>query len=212
MKYFERKIITDVSEANEPLLQTLDSETYIYSYLIDFDKDNADTLALVKKMCVAARRLTEKFTGMSLAEQVIQIFFENEYVRENDSMVTLPFCPFSEMASVKTVTKEGTETELVLNTGYYLRGDLFKQIEFPETTSTSVVNDIDWDALDFRVRFTSGYGITGDNATETLPEELRTAMAKQVSEWWDNRSNYYPVLSERIKSLLRPYKRDAWYG
>lgn len=205
----DRRIITQVLEADEPLLETLDSKTYIDQF-IDYNNSNDDDIAMIKDMCVQARKLTEVYTGLSLASQVVQIFFSYDEIIDNDNRVVIPYCPFSAMTSEYpvSVNNEGTETALTLNDDYYLYGDLFKEIYIAESVGSSgmVISN-----LDYKIRFTAGYGITGDNATETLPEPLRGVMAKQVAEWWDNRGNYYPILDERIKKELLPYRRTPWF-
>jgi len=203
---YEVVVKTDTTEANEPLIKDLVSTDYIREYIPD-DLSNAEQLALAKKMCIAARQICEQFTGLSLAQKTLVVTFGNKHVSRRDRRITLPFPPHSTMTSVKTVDMEGTESDaLVRNTGYYRYGNLFWEIEF--ATIIGTVNAIT-SSLDYKIEYVCGYGITGTNATMTLPETLRIAMAQQVGDWWKNRENWIPVLSSQVKQILWTYKRSG---
>ena len=202
---YEVVVKTDVTEANEPLLKDLVSADYITEY-IDDDLSNAEQLALAKKMCIAARQVCEEFTVLALAQRTLVVSYSYGYVQRRKRCIMLAFPPHSSMTSVKTVDMEGSETTLTLNESYYKYGNLFWEIEFAQIIGT--VNAIT-SALDYKLEYVCGYGLTGDNATMTLPESLRLAMAQQVGDWWKNRENWHPALSSAVKRILWKYKHTG---
>lgn len=202
---YEVVVKTDVTEANEPLLKDLVSNPFIKEYIPD-DFSNTEQYALCKKMCIAARNLCEEFTGLAFAQKTLVVTFSSDYVTQRSRRITLPFPPHSTMTSIETVDMEGTETAIVRNTGYYRYGNLFWEVELAQIIGT--VNAIT-SALDYKMEYVCGYGITGDDATMTLPEGLRLMMAQQVGDWWKNRENWIPALNSTVKSGLWKYKRSG---
>lgn len=212
MSYLGRNIdiVSDIAVANEPGLATLDSNSYIKKY-INYDESNADDIAMYKKLCTAARQQIERLTGRSLAEKKIKVLIDEDDLENNQYV--LPYMPHKAYASadfkVYSVNYAGTETELEKDTGFYLWGNTVNSItiELPTVLSTTV--GVTGHADQYLIQYICGYGVDG---CPVLPEDLRLAIVKLVSEWWDNRDEHVPVVSNvsAVHELIEPYIIDVF--
>lgn len=193
----EIKVKTDVSA--EPL-----SLGVIKNYL-KFDDSNADELALINVMVKAAREACEKYTGLSFAQKTLYCYFTPDDLQ--DYRIDLPYGPIKSSADITIIRidKEGTQSSMTLNSDYWVRGLHNTEIEISTTwTTVGVTNS----QCDYRAEYICGYGISG--STESLPSALLLAMAKQVSEWFENREDWMPVLSSSVKKVLNPFCVNLW--
>lgn len=199
------KIVSDVSAANEPILKLLSSERAIDQFLKYDDKNIEETL-LITKMAISAREICEEFLNMSLAEKQIQCHFNNKSVERRNYRVELPYGPVKEIDEVLAIGSDLTETELTLNDGYNIFGNLFLDIQFFKISGTFQSGTAN---CDYRVKYTVGYGI--DGYTPDLPVAIETAMMKLVYGWYHNRDNWISVLTSEAEEILMPFRRRAWF-
>lgn len=198
--FIEPYIKTDISEDDEPLLHELDGVKYINKF-VKYEGDNADELQLIIDLSKSARVICEKFTNLSFAEKTLVVQFEYEYVKKYNYRISLPYGPHSSITTVWYVDTDNNATEMTLGTDYYKFGYKFLDIWFP-----SIVSIIDsYIYPDFRVEYVAGYGI--EDSTEDLPENIRLAMAKLVSQWYHNRNESVQTLSDEARRLLYPFRK-----
>jgi hypothetical protein len=202
----EVKVVTDVSAADEPLLQVIAGTTKYVTKYVKYEDTNADETALITKMAIAARVACEKFLNISLAEKTLCVDFSKEYAKRRRLRMELPYGPVGTVNPVLLVAPDGTTTASTLNTGHYLLGNQFKEIQFFTITGTfgTVTTD-----CDFRVTYTAGYGISEE--TESMPEAILMAMDKLVHDWYHKRENWIPILTSEAEQILFPFRRRAWF-
>ena len=194
----ELRTITDLS--SEPVTLAVVKNRIKAKYGTDATED-----AEINSMIKAARQMIELYCDLSLGSKVIEIFYHADEV--SAKRVRLPAGPHSVMTSVKRINQEGTETALTLNTDYYKRGTLFWELEF----LTSTVNPWSEGAVtadDYKIRLTAGYGITGDNATETIPEAIKQAIELQVLLWYH--FNFDGQIYSEVKKMLKRYSQNTY--
>ena len=194
------RIKTDISAENEPVTLAV-AKNYI-----KYDGSDANEEALITSMTKSARELCEKHTGLTFAEKELYFFADPEDL-DDRKRVTLPGVPNISVDNVFSIDDEGVEVELELNTGYYLYGMTEIEIYLPNVILTGI--DVT-SRLQYRAQYKAGYGHVTD--TETLPEVLKTAILKQVAEWYENRENWIPVLSSEVKEILDAYIENTWLG
>ena len=199
------KIITDVSEADEPILKILSSKRAIDKFL-KYDDTNTDETALITKMAIAARECCEKFLNISLAEKQIQVHFDAESVKRRNYRIELPYGPIKTIDEVIWIDSEGTTDDIDLNDGYNLFGNLFKEIQFFKISGTFISGI---SKCDYRVKYTVGYGI--EDYTPNIPSAIEIAMMKLVYGWYHDRNNWLPVLTSDAENILLPFRRRAWF-
>lgn len=166
--------------------------------------EDAEILSMIK----AARQLIETYCGVSLGSKVIELFYHSDEVIAR--RIRLPYGPHSVMTSgyPVRVNQEGTETALTLNSDYYVRGKTFWELEFLTATVNPWTDGAVTDD-DYKIRITAGYGITGTNATETIPEVYTQAIKAQVQQWYHNQYDY-GLLSSAIKFMLNSMSKNTW--
>lgn len=182
----------------------------------DFVKNHADmgTLSDNDKRIVlvyikSAREAIERKYSLSLVQKTYELVLDKEndiYNRESDY---LPMVPISSVSSVKKEAMDGTITILTQGTDYYVRGKQKKVIEFIEST---VYGSAGNETKHYIIEYVSGYGITGDNATEKLPEEIKIAIAKQVLTWWNNRTSESEAAVIANAETMLIMNKYAWRG
>jgi uncharacterized phiE125 gp8 family phage protein len=201
----EVTVTTDVTEANEPLLKVLRSggEKWINKYITYPSDGDADNLALINEMCIAARELSEKELNRALAEKTLTVFWELDEVKRQDFRVSIPYGPISAIDSVYIVYADGTaDLELTANSDYYLFGNQYKDIWMAEVTGTAGTGEI----AGYKVSYVCGYDSSG---CEAIPKALKVIMASQVWQWYDKRADNL-VLSAGTKKALQQFTRKSW--
>jgi uncharacterized phiE125 gp8 family phage protein len=192
----EVKVKTDV--VTEPL-----TEATAKNYL-KYSGTNVTEIALIASMVRAAREICEQYTGLTFAKKTLQVYFEKDDF--SDNVVILPFNPIDKTSVVvKRVDSEGIETTITKNSDYYLRGNQSVDLQIASFISTvGVVNS----EVDYLVEYDCGYGISGK--TESLPSGLMLAMEKLLSEWYENREDWMPVLSSSVKKILDQFSVNLY--
>lgn len=190
------KISTDV--ATEPI-----DTTYLKEYLNQLEAFATTETTLLNSMISAARELVEKETGKYLAAKTLVGWVSREEVELNDRYIELPGTPHSSITSVYSVDAEGTETLLVENTSYYVRGVQGTELEiYIPDVITSIGATIN--ITDYKVTFVAGYGADG---CEACPKALKTLMGTIISGWWGERDSWVPTLSQEMRAMCKPYKK-----
>ena len=193
MRNLQTRVITDI--VTEPVSV---AEAKLYCKVQDMADD-----ALFPVLITSARRMLEKYTMTSFAEKTLHATWV-EVPRTN--YVELPYGPVISIDHIYRIDHEGTEEELVLNSDYYVMGDQDAIIKITSYWSSGMVyvNSI-------RVEYKAGYG---NAATETLPQELKLAILKQVATDYELRENIVQgittVLSNESKILAAPYRKKLW--
>jgi uncharacterized phiE125 gp8 family phage protein len=182
------KVVTDVT--TEPL-----TAAYLKNYL-KYDEDSTDETTLLASMAKAARIHGEMYTERAFAEKIVLVSIHPDDLSEIGEF-ELPFAPHGTVSAVKSYDLEGTETAKVLNTDYYLIGHVNKTIRI--NTSVSLTTE----EAEYTVQYTCGYGIT--STTESLPEDIKIAMAQLVAYWWRNRGDNEALVptKEFLQTLWR---------
>jgi len=204
--YFE--IDTDISLANEPLLQdAADSgETIIAQYMKELAANlNASEQGLLNKMVIAARVECEKYCQLSFGQKTRVAMYFPDDLEYYEHVIELPHGPISSITSIYPIDTDGTQLDaLTSGSGYYKMGESFPQITIPKISSTAIGASFGDSGV--KITYVCGYGASG---CDTLPDNLLVAMCKQVAEWWHNRNNWIPVLHSEIREILIPYVRDV---
>jgi|LSQX01.1.fsa_nt_gb uncharacterized phiE125 gp8 family phage protein len=193
MRNLQTRVITDI--VTEPVSV---AEAKLYCKVQDMADD-----ALFPVLITSARRMLEKYTMTSFAEKTLHATWV-EVPRTN--YVELPYGPVISIDHIYRIDHEGNEEELVLNSDYYVMGDQDAIIKITSYWSSGMVyvNSI-------RCEYKAGYG---NAATETLPQELKLAILKQVATDYELRENIVQgittVLSNESKILANPYRKKLW--
>jgi len=193
MRNLQTRVITDI--VTEPVSV---AEAKLYCKV----QDSADD-TLWPILITSARRMLEKYTMTSFAEKTLHATWV-EVPRTN--YVELPYGPVISIDHIYRIDHEGNEEELVLNSDYYVMGDQDAIIKITSYWSSGMVyvNSI-------RCEYKAGYG---NAATETLPQELKLAILKQVATDYELRENIVQgittVLSNESKILANPYRKKLW--
>jgi len=195
MKNLQVRIKTDLS--TEPVTAT-EAKNFCK---VTTTADNDLFTILIK----AARRSLEQFTSSSFAEKTIHATWIK---MPEDNELELPYGPIISVDAVYWIDSEGTETEATLNTDYWVLGDQDLVVKVSNRWSSG------WVSTDqsVRVEYTAGYG---DTLTQTLPEELKLAIMKQIATDYEMREDVAPggvtVLSNESKRLAAPYRKKLWF-
>ena len=193
MRNLQTRVITDI--VTEPVSV---AEAKLYCKV----QDTADD-ALFPVLITSARRMLEKYTMTSFAQKTLHATWVET---PKDNVIELPYGPIISVDKIYRIDEEGTEEELVLNSDYYVMGDQDAIIKITSYWSSGMVyvNSI-------RVEYKAGYG---NAATETLPQELKLAILKQVATDYELRENIVQgittVLSNESKILAAPYRKKLW--
>jgi hypothetical protein len=196
----EVRTITDIS--TEPVTLAVMKNRIKAKYGTDATEDNEIT-----SMIKTARQLIEVFCNISAASKVIEIFYHADEVVAK--RVRLPRGPHSVMTSgyPLRINQQGNTTAMTLNTDYYKRGNMFWELEFL-TSTINPWSEGDVTDDDYKIRLTAGYGITGDNATETLPQGFVEAIKLQVLQWYHNR--FDGELSGAVMDVLKHLTKNTY--
>ena len=161
-----------------PVLTTAEAKKALR---VDFSEDDDFIDALVE----SATLHVQKVLNRALISQTV--------IAEWDSVgyeVSLPYAPVISMTSLVTVDDEGTETELVLNTGYTMRNNKIK------------VNT----GIGLKATYLAGYGATSSD----VPAPIKRAIERIVISLYDRRDD--EVLETNVEGLefssmvlLQPY-------
>jgi uncharacterized phiE125 gp8 family phage protein len=144
-----------------------------------------DEVDLLEQLIKAVRTYLERESGLTFSKKTFEIYFDG------DEDFTLPVYPVISVSSVQKIARNGdTETAI-----YETAGNYEKRI-FTEISETSQL----------KVTCMAGYG---ESETETLPEDLKQAILKQVAKWYYYRDdfaegNYLP----EVKNIINVHKRD----
>lgn len=164
-----------------PMLTIAEAKTHTR---IDFPEDDD----LVDAFIEASTELVQKWLNRALITQTV--------IAEWNSVgfdVPLPYIgkeSETSVSAVVTIDDEGTETALVLNTGYYIRNGIIKVRT----------------ALGLRVTYTAGYGA----ASTDVPAPIKIAIRRIVNNMYDRRDDEIEETNvEQLmfgtKSILLPY-------
>jgi uncharacterized phiE125 gp8 family phage protein len=170
-----------------PVLTTADAKT---AMRVDFSEDETFINALIE----SATLYVQKILNRALISQTV--------IAEWDSVgadVPLPYVAKESITSVSavvTIDDEGTETALVLNTGYFVRNGKLK-------VGTN---------LGLRATYTAGYGA----ASTDVPRPIITAIERIVLGLYDRRDdeileNNIDQLAMNSMVLLSPYINHETY-
>jgi uncharacterized phiE125 gp8 family phage protein len=201
----EVTVKTDVT--TEPLLVVLTEggEKYINQFL-SYPTTGGSTaeLAIIGKMCAAARELCEKELNKSLASKTITVFYPYAELKEMKFIAQLPYGPHASISSVKVDYADGSDDLLLVeNTDYYVSGNQYKTINLPEISGTVGSGQVSG----YTIEIVAGYGASG---CETIPESLKMAMAKQVCQWYAKRDEYNQTLSSETRNTLQKFSNNIW--
>ena len=199
-------VTTDVTEANEPLLKEIRSggETWINQYIkYPTDGANADEIALIKDMCIAARELAEKELNRALASKTLTVYWELDEAKRQDFKVALPYGPISSISSVHVVYADDTaDLALTENDDYYIYGNQYQDVWLAEIYGTAGTGEV----AGYKISYVCGYDSTD---CEGLPKAIKVIMASQMRKWYSKRDGIY-VLDIETKKALQQFSRKSW--
>lgn len=194
MKDLQTRIVTDISV--EPVTLT---EVKSWLRITTSEQDTLLTLLIT-----AARKAMEKYTASTYAQKTIHATWVEI---PGDWILNLPYGPHISVDAVYLIDEEGTETLKTLNSDYYVYGDQDLIIALSKVWTTS--QSLQYSA---RVEYKAGYGHAN---TETLPDELKLAILKQIATDYEMRENIaegtFGVLSNSSRSLAAPYRKSLWF-
>lgn len=153
----------------------------------------------------AARKALEKYTASSFGQKTIYATWDE---MPEDNEIILPYGPIISVDKIYKIDSEGTESELTLNSDYWISGDNEATITIGQSWSTGYVTK-----MAYRIEYTAGYGHAN---TETLPTDLKLAIMKQVATDYMLRENIAvgtisSTLDNESKKLAAPYRRKLWF-
>jgi uncharacterized phiE125 gp8 family phage protein len=161
---------------------------------LGINTDDVGILNEIMRMGKSARELCERHNQCALSEKTVEVFFEKEYDMDMDLMTLIfPILPVNEITAFKSVDKKGTETDLVLNTGYYLRGGERKESYIPETV---LAGELESETIGWKVTAEVGY------TPQNIPSLYKDAILKIVADWYNNKGRYVPVLNDEVRGML----------
>jgi uncharacterized phiE125 gp8 family phage protein len=176
---------TTVVSSNDTSISLFEVKNYL-----KVDEDYTLEDILISAMLKASIELVERFTGMSITTKVIDVYFEEDDL--NEGIIKIPYPPHVTVDSIKSYDYKNTETELVLDTDYYIKGSGEKQIELLtnliSTTTTTTT---------YIARVTCG--------SDTVNDGLYIAILKQVHDFYENRENWLPVMSSSVRMICQQY-------
>ena len=171
------KVITDTQTEVHEVADVKNYLRQFYTAGVDTDLINEDELiTLLQK---SSREACENFARMTIMPKTYD-FWTDEI--PPDQEIHLPRGPNSSITGVWKQDREETETELVLNTGYYKRGlsdyiltlNTVWNIPIVTSRNTDLVNPI-------RIRFVAGY----TDASE-VPSVIKDAIYQTCSFNYEN--------------------------
>lgn len=159
--------------------------------------DDATDDSLVGLYIAAARRQAEQITGRCLIEQTWELWLDAFPAAEID----LRLAPVSAIVSVTYTDTAGADQ--VLDPDAYLLDAVTSaawllpavDTDWPETQD--IANAV-------RIRFTAGYGATGDD----VPEDIRLWLLATVAHWYRSREIAGAAMQPLpcLSGLLDPYR------
>lgn len=191
------KVITDVT--SEPVSYD-EANNYIIDQIGTNDTDNQSLVLLLIRV---AREVIERQTNLVLSQKTLETYFDHT-TDVMQSNIYLPVKPVSSITSIKYIDYKGNETDMTRNSNYYIRDNDETEI-YLWTTFNADASSLFKD-YDYKVRYIAGYGITGTDNTESLPDALKYIMLELILEFWKNRGDGIYVMNNRIKEMLAPYK------
>jgi uncharacterized phiE125 gp8 family phage protein len=185
----ETEIVTDVSSFDdepgtlEEIKRHL-SLQFDTSGSIEFDDDDTKLMEIAK----GAREVIENYTGVAMASKTYKSILRNDC-----GGVEIPFGPITTLTNIKDVAG----VELVVNTGYTVRGNKFKWIESPCSCY-------------LEVNYVAGY------TKEDIPAGLKRAWLEQIAFDYvnagDQQQQYASATVSICESAIEkagPYKRKS---
>ena len=200
MPRFSTTFFHELSESSAP-----SAEPILLADAKLFMKLGADTTddTLISNLIITARKLVEEYLNRSLITQKLAAYF-NRYA----GVVYLPHAPVSTITAVTTISQDNTETVLIVDDDYFVKGIDDKYIEFVGNTVLPAGHSVRDTNIDFslKVEYTAGYGTAGTD----VPEPILEAIRRTVLYYYDNRDEvtFSPVnkLPATAYTLLAPYK------
>ena len=189
MKNLQTRVITDI--VTEPVSLT---EAKTYCRVTGTQDDD-----LLESLIKSSRQALEKYTASSFAEKTLHVTWV-----ESPGEMEIPYGPVISIDAVYRIDEEGEETELELNSDFYVLGDQDAIIKLVKHYYSGVAF-----TSSVRVEYKAGYG---NAATETLPEPLKVAILKQIATDYELRENIGvgTTLSNESKALAAPYRKRLW--
>jgi uncharacterized phiE125 gp8 family phage protein len=183
-----------VTDLNTEPVALLDMKNYLR-----VNASNDDVL--ITSMIKSARMLCENYTNQAFGSKTLKCRFD--VIDLYNMTAELPYWPHGVITSVVRYDTDGSAETLNLNDGYMVYGNLRKEMNFASATTT-FWHDQNTQYV-YEVTYTAGYGISSsgsDDGTPNFPEPFKMAIMKQVSEWYDNREDFTPVMSSSIRRIL----------
>jgi uncharacterized phiE125 gp8 family phage protein len=162
---------TRTSEASSPAAEPVTVAEAKAHARVDISADDA----LIGSLIVAAREFCERCTGRTFAQRTfVQTM---RYFPEYGADIVVQRSPLISVQSVNYYAADGTDTAMVVSTGYRVRtGTMPGRISLPVgLTSWPTVSSVD-DAV--RIAYTAG---------GSVPQIARQAMLMLIAHWYENR-------------------------
>jgi hypothetical protein len=183
MKYndvIEVEVVTDVATEPVTLAEVKQHLNLQFDTVgsLDFDDDDTKLTSLITQ----CREELEQYTGLSFAGKTLKAILRNEC-----GGIEIPAGPVTALTSIKDV--DGNTLTAV--TGYTVRGNLFKWIEFPCSCY-------------LEVNYTAGYTV--------LPSGLKRALLEEIAFRYNNAGDQDQsknTLCNSALELAARYKRTS---
>ncbi len=183
---------------------------YVHNYLDFDDTQNDDEVDLINRLIKAATRAIEKKANICMLETKYRVTMDVGTDVLDGKTLYLPRMPHSQITKVTEVDSLGTETELTEDTDYIVFGTLKKQLSFSSVANIQTI-DAQTSPCQYIIEYKAGYNITGTYKTESLPEDLKAAVAQQTAEWYNNRNDFNPLIITNSQTLMIINEYD-WTG
>ena len=156
---------------------------------------NTQEDTMVTRMITSAREWAERYCNRSFIDKTV-----TQYVSEPDQETEfdLIHVPVASITSVKRIDKEGTETALVLNSGYWKIGNTEPTIRVTRVFSTD-------NSYSYQFVYTT---------SASCPGPAKEAILNILAEMWEVRSSSNDqgrvVSYFNAQKMLNPYRTRIW--
>jgi len=159
--------------------------------------------AKIELLISSAREWCEQYTGRALAQQTIEVAYDN--FPENG--IELPLTPVISITSIKYIDPQGIENTLA-NTVYAL--DDYSQPNWIVLQANQIWPTTNGVANNVKIRLTVG------NTTSNIPKAIKSAMLLLVGNLYENRQEDIAATSRvtfnslplGVYNLLQPYRLE----
>lgn len=166
---------------------------------VGYDDNQSDVLDELIRKGYAAQQLCESYLRYYFTTRTATIeFYKADDFDEDERTLLFPYAPVNSITSVTAKDTTNNETTLTADTTYYLRGLKRQELYIPTSFTTGVNTEL------------YSWKVVANIGLSTVPEIVKEAILKLVVEWYNNKGNYIPVLTDQVKMMLDTQFDKGW--